>query len=271
LSLRCNTLKLPPDRLRQELEREGVESLPSPLVPEGLRAAHLSRINELYAFREGYFTVQDDSSMLTSIALQPAPGSVMVDACSGPGGKATHLAQLMRNQGRIIAFDIHEHRLQLIRDAACRLGVQIIETRLGDAGRLPDEMRGQADALLVDAPCSGLGVIRRRPELRWRVQAADLPRHHDEQLRILTGAAACLKQGGLLLYSTCSSEPEENIDVVSEFREQQPEFKAEDLSDRIPFPLAEQEERDSARNGLLQLLPHRQGIDGFFIALMRKC
>ncbi len=270
LVLRCNTLKASPEKLRKTLEEEKISVQPSSLIPEGVRVSHLTFLPELTSFREGLFVVQDESSMLASLILNPLPGSFVIDACSGPGGKTTHLAQIMRNKGKIFAFDVHEHRLKLVRETCHRLGISILETRLLDARVLPEELRGKADYLLADVPCSGLGVIRRRPDLRWRVQAEQLPGHHQEQLAILEGVHKCLKKGGILLYSTCSTEPEENLQAITRFLTDHPNFEPEDITSSIPFPLVYREDRATARDGYLQLLPHRHGTDGFFLACLKK-
>ncbi len=269
--MRGNTLRIDPEGLLRRLEQEGVAVSPSPLIPGALRAAPHTSITGLPSFRDGCFAVQDESSMLASLVLQPQPGSVVVDACAGPGGKTTHLAQLMENSGRLLAFDVHPHRLRLIADACRRLGVTIVETHLQDAAAPPGEILGQADYLLLDAPCSGLGVIRRRPDLRWRAQERDLPEHARQQKHLLDGASKCLKPGGVLLYSTCSTEPEENGEVVAAFLNSHDHWQAVDISRIVPPSfLIDDDERRMAEQGCLQLLPHRHGTDGFFIAAMKE-
>ncbi|HAA89271.1 MAG: Ribosomal RNA small subunit methyltransferase B [Thermoanaerobacterales bacterium 50_218] len=270
LVLRCNTLKTSPEKLQELLEKEGIAAEPSPLLPEGLRTRNIPFLAELDAFQEGLFVAQDESSMLASHLLNPCPGSFVVDACSGPGGKTTHLAQLMKNQGKILALDIHEHRLKLVEEACFRLGISIVETRLLDARALPEELWEKADYLLVDVPCSGLGVIRRRPDLRWRVQESELEKYSQQQLEILSGASRCLKRGGILVYSTCSTEPEENLDVVSRFLAANPDFEVKDIRPRLPFSLDDHRDRETAAAGYLQLLPHRHHTDGFFLACLEK-
>ncbi|NPV29788.1 MAG: 16S rRNA (cytosine(967)-C(5))-methyltransferase RsmB [Firmicutes bacterium] len=270
LVLRCNTLKASPEQLRKILEEEGISARPSPLIPEGLRVSRLAFLPDCASFREGFFVVQDESSMLASLVLNPQPGSFVVDACSGPGGKTSHLAQIMKNKGRVLALDIHEHRLRLVQKTCLRLGISIVETSLLDARFLPEELWGRADYLLVDAPCSGLGVIRRRPDLRWRVCPEELVHHAQAQLAILEGAGKCLKKGGVLVYSTCSTEPEENLEVVTRFLTDHPDFEPQEIVSRLPFPLVYDEDRVSARAGHLQLLPHRHGTDGFFLACLKK-
>ncbi len=268
--LRCNTLKTTPEQLRKQLTKEGLVVHPSALVQEGVIVEKAAYLPELKSFQEGLFTIQDESSMIASIVLNPTAGSMVVDACSGPGGKTTHLAQLMKNRGKILALDVHQHRLDLIESACRRLGVNIVETILLDARELAEKIGQKADYLLVDVPCSGLGVIRRRPELRWRVQAGDLPLHRQQQLEILGQAAKCLKTGGKLVYSTCSTEPEENTGVVNSFLKKYTEFIPEDLTALLPFPLADQRDQFDAKKGYLQLLPHRHGTDGFFLSCFRK-
>ncbi len=269
--LRCNTLRIEPDALLRSLEQEGVAAVPSPLIPEGLRLTQHVILKNLPSFQAGYFTVQDESSMLASLVLRPEAGSVAIDACAGPGGKTTHLAQIMKNSGKLLAFDVHEHRLRLIRDACRRLGVTIVSTCLRDAADPPGEIIGQADYLLVDAPCSGLGVIRRRPDLRWRVQEQDLPAHSRQQQQILAGASRCLKPGGVMLYSTCSSEPEENGDVVAAFLDSHEHWRAQDITTLVPPALLRLDDDClMAKQGWFQLLPHRHGTDGFFLAALKK-
>lgn len=268
--LRCNTLKNTPYQLLQRLTDEGLVVRPSALVSEGIIAEKAILLPELPSFQEGLYTVQDESSMIASVALNPVPGAFVIDACSGPGGKTTHLAQLMKNKGKILALDVHEHRLKLIEDTCGRLGITIVETKLLDARELPDQLREKVDYILVDVPCSGLGVIRRRPELRWRVEQGDLNLHAQQQMEILGQAGKCLKTGGIMLYSTCSTEPEENTGVVNSFLKEYTCFKLEALTPLLPFPLADSCDRIDAQKGFLQLLPHRHGTDGFFLACLRK-
>lgn len=268
--LRCNTLKITPHQLIERLTEEGLSVRPSALVPEGIIVERASFLPELPSFREGLYTVQDESSMIASSVLNPPPGAFVIDACSGPGGKTTHLAQLMKNKGKILALDVHEHRLKLVEDTCRRLGVTIVETKLLDARELPDQLREKADYILVDVPCSGLGVIRRRPDLRWRVELGDLKLHAKQQKEILKQAGKCLKTDGILLYSTCSTEPEENTGVVNSFLKEYTCFKPEALLPLLPFSLVESCDRTDALKGFLQLLPHRHGNDGFFLACLRK-
>ncbi len=266
--LRCNTLKNTPEKLIKTLQAEGLKVRASTLIPEGIIVEKGFTFHRLKSFQDGLFAIQDESSMLVSRVLNPSRGSFVIDSCSGPGGKTTHLAQLMSNNGCILALDIHEHRLALINEACKRLGVSIIETKLLDARELPGELDEKADFILVDVPCTGLGMIRRRPELRWRVKSDDLLWHKTQQLEILTQVSKCLKPDGILVYSTCSTEPEENTGVINSFMNENDEFMGEELS--IPFTLNHNSDRLDASQGFLQLLPHVHGTDGFFLACLRK-
>lgn len=268
--IRTNTLKVSRLELEQRLEEEGVETELGARVPESLIIREFGAVEKLQSFQEGLFTVQDESSQLVAHVLSPVPGEHVLDACSAPGGKTTHLAQLMDNKGLILAFDVHSHKLNLIEGLADRLGVSIIEPHLGDARALPGVKPLSQERVLVDAPCSGLGVIRRKADLRWQKEDQDLQELPVLQLAILEKAAECVALGGELLYSTCTVEPEENFEVAKSFRQAHPEFEPVDLREGLPFTLTEEQDARQAAKGMLQLLPHRHGMDGFFLAKFRR-
>jgi len=208
--------------------------------------AHPS-LARLGSFREGWFYVQDPSTLLAPALLDPRPGETILDLCAAPGGKTTFIAQLMGNQGKIVASDLDPTRLKMVKDNAGRLGVICIETCLPEAlNRLP---AAQFDRILVDAPCSNTGVLRRRVDLRWRIQVAEIERLRAAQLELLTQSASRLKAGGVLVYSTCSLEVEENAEVVKQFLAKHQAFKLE-------------RER--------QLLPFADGVDGAYVARLKK-
>ena len=208
----------------------------------------------------GTLQFQDESSMLVGHVVAPRPGEFVIDACAAPGGKTTHLAALMQNRGRVLALDVHPHKIALIQENQRRLGLNIIEARQLDATELHQDFSGQADRVLVDAPCSGLGVLRRRPDARWRKEAslAELP---PLQLKILASAAQCVKRGGVLVYSTCTLEEAENSAVVQQFLTEHPEFMLDHAGSYLPRPRPE---------NLVTLWPQRDGTDGFFIARMTR-
>lgn len=261
LAVRVNTLKTSPSELRLQLAAAGVEAQPSRWVDEGFILEGYGSLDNLSALQEGYCQVQDESSMLVAHVLAPQPGELVLDLCSAPGGKTTHIAALMENRGRVIACDIYEHKLQRVRDNAARLGIGIIDTFLLDARRAGDRFAGQADRVLVDAPCSGLGVLRRKPDSRWRRTPELLRELPGLQLAILQGAAGAVKPGGILVYSTCTITREENQDVVNSFLRENEEFVLENAGERLPVPRGE---------AMVQLYPQRDGTDGFFIACLRR-
>jgi 16S rRNA (cytosine967-C5)-methyltransferase len=262
LSLRTNTIKINRDRLLQRLAGEGVACQASAWTPEGIVCQEHPGLGTLTSLQEGLFQVQDESSMLVAHILDPKPGEFIIDACGAPGGKTTHIAALMNNAGKILSTDIYEHKLALIRENAARLALTNIETRALDAVNLGSMFPLKADRVLVDAPCSGLGVLRRKPDSRWRKSPEilrDLPKL---QAAILASAAQCVKPGGVLVYSTCTTEPEENQDIVCDFLRAHPDFSLEPTGQYLPAL--------KRPDKLLQLWPHTDSIDGFFIARIAR-
>lgn len=259
LSLRTNTLRINRAALMTELINEGVQCEQSALVPEGIVCHAYPALSSLKTLKQGLFQVQDESSMMVAHVLDPHPGEFVIDACGAPGGKSTHIAALMNNIGKVLSTDIYEHKLNLTRENAERLGITIIETKTFDAVKLGDVYANQADRVLVDAPCSGLGVLRRKPDSRWRKSEnlfQDLP---VLQKAILASAAKCVKPGGIIVYSTCTTEREENQDVVSWFLNDHPNFALDKTGEYLPV---------SRNDKMVQLWPQVDGVDGFFIARM---
>lgn len=199
--------------------------------------------------------------MLVAHVVDPQPGEFIIDCCSAPGGKTTHLAALMQDKGRILAGDIYEHKLDRIQENADRLGISIIGTQLLDAREVGHSYPGQADRVLVDAPCSGLGVLRRKPDARWNKTEAEIGELPALQHEIIESAAAAVKPGGILVYSTCTIEPAENQAIVEAFLARHPQFQLEQTGDYLPVKRPE---------AMVQLYPQRDGTDGFFIARMRR-
>jgi 16S rRNA (cytosine967-C5)-methyltransferase len=268
--IRTNTLKITREKLMERLEGEGVTVTLGERVPESLRIEDFVSMEKLPSFKEGLFTVQDESSQLVAHVLNPRVGDQVLDACSAPGGKTTHLAQKMENQGDILAFDIHPHKLELIQGLSERLGISIIRPQCGDARELPGVAAFSRSKVLVDAPCSGLGVIRRRADMRWNKKEEEIKALPELQLAILERAALCVVPGGELVYSTCTIEPEENFEVVKAFRTRHPEFVPVNLVEELPYSLTEERDLRQANKGTLQILPHKHGMDGFFLAKFRR-
>lgn len=261
LSLRTNTLKIDRLALLKILGEEGVTCESASNVPEGILCSKHPSLGSLSSLTEGLFQVQDISSMLVAHVLGPKKGEYVIDACGAPGGKSTHIAALMENQGRVLSVDLYDHKLALTRQNAERLGIEIIETLALDATDLASANVGKADRVLVDAPCSGLGVLRRKPDARWRKSPELLTELPRLQLAILESAAQCLKSGGTLVYSTCTTEPEENEQLVQSFLQRNDQFTLEETGLFLPCPI---------KKTLVQYLPHRDQQDGFFIARMHR-
>jgi len=266
LTIRPNLLRTTPEDLTALLGTEGVEIGPSPLVPGIMRVRSGGSPAGTGAFKRGLLTVQGESSALVAPLLDPAPGDKIIDLCSAPGGKATHLAELIEDRGLVVAVDLHVNRLRMVEKAARRLGLTAIKTVHADGRKVSREDFSLPDSVLVDAPCSGLGVIRRLPEIKWRRKEKDLPALKNIQLELLNAAASLLPAGGKLLYSVCSNEPEETMQVVDTFSSSHKGFVQEDLLEKIPESLQERQEDLPS----VSIWPHRHGMDGFFIACWYK-
>lgn len=265
LTLRINPLKSTSEALRKVLEAEGVELEESALLKEAMLVKRLGKqsIEEMTTFKTGQFSVQDSSSMLVGHVVDPQPGQLVMDVCAAPGGKTTHLAELMQNQGQIIAFDIHPHKIDLIEANAKRLKLTNIAAECWDASQLHEAYFDKADKVLVDAPCSGLGIIRRKPEIRYTKTMDDIQNLSEIQLEILNTSAKYVKNHGQLIYSTCTIDMEENSRNIERFLEQHPNFKMDNLNDEIPEALRQETK-------YLQILPGDHGLDGFFIVRLTR-
>ncbi|MGI6679427.1 MAG: 16S rRNA (cytosine(967)-C(5))-methyltransferase RsmB [Dehalobacterium sp.] len=268
VTLRTNTLRTTRDDLIIRLGGEGVKSQPGRIVPESILVTGASSLTSLPSYQAGLFQVQDEGSMLVAHVLAPKPGSRMLDLCAAPGGKTTHAAQLMKNHGVIKAFDLYPHKLTLVNESCQRLGVSIVETSVQDATQLPDSLQHWADFCLVDAPCSGLGVLRRRPDARWRKESKKIDELVVLQKKILTAAAKTVKPGGILVYSTCTITPEENKKMIHWFLAEHQEYVLDPIDKILDFPWGEHEKQGS--DGMIQLYPHIHGTDGLFMARMKK-
>lgn len=230
LWLRSNHLRIERDALILALREAGVGAEAGG-HPQAIRLTEHASIRELPGYEQGWFAVQDESAMKVASALAPEPGSRVLDLCSAPGGKATHLADLMRNQGQIIACDVDEARLRTVRELCNRLGVSIVETLSVSESEPPP---GPFDAVLVDVPCSNTGVLGRRPEARWRLKPDDFRRLVPLQTGLLTLAAERVRPGGAIVYSTCSIEPEENRQIVQNVLRRSPELTLEAEEEQLP-------------------------------------
>ncbi|OCL27933.1 16S rRNA (cytosine(967)-C(5))-methyltransferase [Orenia metallireducens] len=262
--IRTNTLKTDREALIQELSEDKVDAETIALVPEAINLLKYPSIDRLKAFEEGRFQVQGLASMLVAHILAPEADDKVVDLCSAPGGKTTHLSQLMDNRGQVYAVDVHQHKLDLIHQNCDRLGIDNVETICNDGREV--SFAEKIDKVLVDAPCSGLGIMAKKPEIRWQKKPQDLAELQQLQVELLENGAKMLKDGGVLVYSTCTFTDEENIDIIREFLEDHDNFKLVDLSkDAERFGLTEY-----LKEGTLQLIPDEDLIEGFFIAKLLK-
>jgi 16S rRNA (cytosine967-C5)-methyltransferase len=257
---RVNVLKSSIDVVTNELVSSGIR-VNATVLPEGLEVSGAFDERQRHV-REGLLTVQDVGAMLVTHALDPQPGETIIDACAAPGGKTTHVAERMRNRGQIIACDVHERKLQALSRRAELMGVSIIQVHHSDARSLGDAFNARADRLLVDAPCTGLGVVRRRPEIKWRVTPEQIPVCARLQRSILEGSCGSVRPGGVLVYSVCTTEPEEGTAVVESFLAAHIEFRLDDVTWPVGLGLPD------APSALL--LPHSHKTDGFFIARLRR-
>lgn len=249
ITIRVNRLKIAKKELIQKLEQKGIECK----EPENeemntqdfLILSKVKNIENLQEFKDGFFTVQDLSAGQTAKILDPRPGEMVLDACSAPGGKTTYLAELMENKGKIKAWDIHEHRTKLVEQNANRLGINIIETQVKDATQYDKSLDEKFDKILLDVPCLGIGVIKRKPDIKWQRKPEDIEEITLIQRKILENCSKYLKKGGTLVYSTCSILKEENEEIVMKFLSENKQFEIDG-------------------ENMVNILPNKEK-DGFFI------
>lgn len=262
LYIRTNTIKITKDELIKKLEEMNIKCSEVPMIDEAIKVENLKNIENNKLFKDGLFTVQDISSMMVGKVINPKENSLVMDVCSAPGGKSTHLATLMNNTGKVVARDIFEHKLKLINSTVDRLGLTNVEVEISDASKVDEDCINKFDYVLTDVPCSGLGIIRRKPEIKYKEKAElkDLP---IIQKTILENASKYVKTGGILVYSTCTIQDNENINVVEAFLEENDDFELVPI-DEVKVDLENQEK------GYLKIYPNIHGMDGFFIAKFKK-
>lgn len=270
LTLRVNRLTTTREALLETFAQAGIAAKPTSVSPFGIVLDEGGSVPSLPGFHEGDFYVEDEAAQLIPLLLDPQPGDIVLDACAAPGGKSTHLADLMRNKGTVYAVDRKDARLDLLRSNCQRLGVQNVVPIVCDIRQprewIPGIGEPPVDRVLVDAPCSGLGVLRRHPEAKWRKDEQALPRHQALQCQILEAVAPCLRPGGVLVYSTCSTEPEENEEVIERFCRTHAEFQRESVRPWLPT----EAQGFVTEQGALATMPNRFSMDGFYAARLRK-
>src|SRR3954454_24228255 len=258
-AVRANTLRTSPEELAAAIP---ARTRPAPGLPEGLVIEEPYDLHGSDLFSAGALMPQSRASMLVARVLDPQPGERVLDLCAAPGAKTTHAAALMGDEGSVVAVEKHAGRAKALAENAERLGASIVEVRQGDARDLIE--RAGFDRVLLDPPCSDLGTLQARPDVRWRKDAATIDRLVGEQEALLEAAAAQVRPDGTLVYSTCTISPRENEERMLTFLDSHPDFTADDLG-------AERPEYAHPRDGrFLLLLPHRHDTDGFFIARLRR-
>lgn len=268
VTARVNVSKTSVSEVIERLEMEGVIAQKGNLSIEAIEVKH----GNLFAtdvFKQGLVTVQDESSMLVGRAVDPQKGETVLDCCAAPGGKTTHLAELMNDEGEIIALDIYEHKVNLIEQQIERLQISSVKTKVVDAREAQQNFLNESfDRILVDAPCTGFGVLRRKPDIKWTKSEQDVGHMSSIQKEILHSVAPLLKKGGTLIYSTCTIEARENEQIIDSFLETHVDFSRDErLCERLPEKLLSYCE---VERGEVQILPHYFQSDGFYIAALRK-
>lgn len=259
--IRVNTLKATVEECRENLQREGVDSRPTLLSPVGLILEKRTNVGGLQTFRRGFFELQDEGSQIISYLVDPAPGSIVVDACAGGGGKTLHLAALMQNRGELYAIDVDDRRLGNIGARVQRAGITTVRILSQTRDRaLIEGLKGRADAVLVDVPCSGVGTFRRNPGVKRTLTGEFVNHIAGKQRAILERSADLVRPGGTLVYSTCTLLERENENVVRDVLEARTDFKMQPAAGRLRVRGIHVEQQSD----FLTLLPHRTGTDGFF-------
>ncbi|MEK3982257.1 16S rRNA (cytosine(967)-C(5))-methyltransferase RsmB [Paenibacillus sp. FSL K6-3166] len=268
VSVRVNTTMISREALLSQMIEQGLQASASDVSPYGIVVKGGGNLALSSWYRDGYLSIQDESSMLVAEAVAPEPGMRVLDCCAAPGGKTAHIGELMKDEGSVLANDLHPHKAKLISDQAARLGLESVVTGSADALELEHTLEHYSfDRILLDAPCSGLGVIRRKPDLKWRKQPEDVVSVASLQGQLLQSVSKLLKPGGVLVYSTCTTEQAENSEVVASFLKQNPEF----TSITFASPLWDRLEGTALAEGEgIQILPHHYGSDGFYISKLQR-
>lgn len=263
ITIRVNNLKTTKNELKESLESKEIE-VEDGILEDFLYLKNVKNITNLDEYKEGLFTMQDESAGLTALVLDPMENESILDCCSAPGGKTTYIAELMNNKGNIIAWDLYKHRLDKVQENSKRLGINIIKTVENDATVMKEEYIEKFDKILIDAPCLGLGVIKRKPDIKWQRKFEDIEEISKIQEKILNICSKYLKKGGVLVYSTCSIVKSENDKIVEKFLKSE-NFELEEINNIN----IENLENKITKKGIIKLYPS-ENMDGFFISKLIK-
>lgn len=272
LDLRVNTLKTSTEEVKNFLDADGVSCEFVPYLPQALRLSSVGNVRNLKGFEDGFFSVQDSSAQLVGHFLAPVRGETVFDACAAPGGKTTHIAELMGDEGTIIACDNVSSRLQKITENLQRLGLKSVQVKEGDSSQWEfvgennkcDHEMARCDRILIDAPCSGLGTLHKRPDIRWQQKPEKIKELAKKQLAILSNMAKGVKDNGCLVYATCTLNPMENEEIIEAFLKSHPDWYIVTERNTITanFPITSK--------GAIKIFPHRHNMDGFFMIKLAK-
>lgn len=270
ISIRINNLKTTKEDLIKKLEKKSIK-VKEGLLEDFLILENVKNIERILEFQQGEFTIQDETAGLVSIILNPEKQDIILDACSSPGGKTTYLAEMMRNRGKIYAWDIYEHRTKLVEKTAKRLGITNIETKVNDATTYNEKYKEKFDEILLDVPCLGIGVLKRKPDIKWQKEEKDIQEIVKTQKQILQTCSQYLKKGGKLVYSTCSILKEENENIIEEFLKKNKDFEIEDINIQENIKVKNKEffEKYKKKNKYMQIYQNKY-TDGFFICKLTK-
>ena len=271
VSIRVNNLKTNRDKLKDILINENVKIKKDGILDDSIILDKVNGIESLESFKKGFFTVQDEVAGLPAIILGPKQNEKILDSCSSPGGKTTYIAELMENNGEILAFDIHEHRVKLVEENAKRLGINNIKTKVEDASIYKEEYKEKFDKILLDVPCLGIGVLKRKPDIKWQKKKADLDEIQKLQMNILNTCSKYLKIGGELVYSTCSIFKKENRFLIEDFLNKNKNFKLVNLKDIIEEKIDNKFFLSYLKNDNFLEVYQNENTDGFFICKLVKC
>lgn len=264
INIRVNNLKTNKQKLKEELIKRNINFKDGKLE-DFIVVEKMKNIEDLDLFKQGYFTIQDEMAGLISIVLEPQKGQSILDCCSAPGGKTTYIAELINDKGNIEAWDIHEHRVKLVQENAKRLGITCINAKVQDAIIYNEENKDKYDKILLDVPCLGLGVLKRKPDIKWTRNKEDIEEISKLQMQILDTCSKYLKKGGELVYSTCSILKSENEEIIENFVQKNYDFEIVNLNDK--FKKFNQDKYKSS--SYIKLFQDSEN-DGFFIAKLRK-
>ena len=268
ITVRTNTLRTSPRKLIEKLKGETEGAQPTTYSPYGISFCNPARsLPKLSGFEAGWFQVQDEAAQLVSMMLNPEPGETVLDACAGLGGKTGHIAQLMQNKGVVVALDINSGKLSQLEAEMQRLGISIASTLCLDLEQGIQQLPPDGfDRILLDAPCSGIGVMRRNPDIKWYRSEKELAKNKTRQLRLLENLAPAVKPGGILVYAVCSPEPEETEEVIDQFLIERRDFAIDDQTGGLPAEII----KAAIARGFFQTFPNLTQMDGFFSVRLQR-